>query len=215
MQAQTSINAVRSYLKELMLQTEKELTYVCIDYLDLLMPSGAKVSLENLFVKDKLVSEELRNLAKELGIIVVTASQLNRSAEEEIEYSHATIAGGKSKIDTADNVFGIRTSRSMRENGRYELQFMKTRNSYGTGYSVALGYNRDCMRIFDIEQDDSAETKTSNIIDKIKNRTSSVVSKSKDEDVKLTPVQSVQADVQGSKLRDMLANLKANKPNTH
>jgi len=42
------------------------------------MPVSAKVSPNDLFVKDKYVSEELRNLAKELDIIFVTASQLNR-----------------------------------------------------------------------------------------------------------------------------------------
>ena len=42
------------------------------------MPVSAKVSPSDLFVKDKYVSEELRNLAKELGILLVTASQLNR-----------------------------------------------------------------------------------------------------------------------------------------
>jgi len=51
---------------------------MCIDYLDLLMPITAKVSPNDLFVKDKYVSEEIRNLGKELGIIMVSASQLNR-----------------------------------------------------------------------------------------------------------------------------------------
>ncbi len=58
----------------------------------------------DLFVKDKFVSEELRNLAMELNVIFVTASQLNRGAVEEIEFDHSHIAGGLSKIQTADNV---------------------------------------------------------------------------------------------------------------
>jgi len=76
--AQSNINDIRAYLKEYQIQTGKRVDFVMIDYLDLLMPVSAKVSPNDLFVKDKFVSEELRNLSKELGILMVTASQLNR-----------------------------------------------------------------------------------------------------------------------------------------
>jgi len=66
--AQSNINDIRAYLKEYQIQTGKRVDFVMIDYLDLLMPVSAKVSPNDLFVKDKYVSEELRNLAKELGI---------------------------------------------------------------------------------------------------------------------------------------------------
>ena len=80
--AQSNINDIRAYLKEYQIQTGKKVDFVMIDYLDLLMPVSAKVSPNDLFVKDKYVSEELRNLAKELAVLMVTASQLNRSAVE-------------------------------------------------------------------------------------------------------------------------------------
>jgi hypothetical protein len=100
-------------------------------------------------VKDKYVSEELRNLAKELGILMVTASQLNRSAVEEIEFDHSHISGGISKINTADNVFGIFTSRAMKERGKYQIQCMKSRSSTGVGQKIDLEYNIETMRITD------------------------------------------------------------------
>ena len=53
------------------------------------MPVSAKVSPSDLFVKDKYVSEELRNLAKELNCVFVTAPQLNRGAVDEIEFDHS------------------------------------------------------------------------------------------------------------------------------
>ena len=127
MPAQSTVNDLRAYCKELQIQTGMKLDFLCVDYLDLLMPVSAKVSPSDLYVKDKYVSEELRNLAKELDILFVTASQLNRSAVEEIEFDHSHISGGISNINTADNVFGIFTSRSMRERGQYQIQLMKTR----------------------------------------------------------------------------------------
>jgi len=157
MPAQSTVNDIRSYIKELQIQTGVTVDFLCIDYLDLLMPVSAKVSPSDLFVKDKYVSEEIRNLAKELNVVLVTASQLNRSAVEEIEFDHSHISGGISKINTADNVFGIFTSRAMRERGRYQIQLMKTRSSSGVGSKVDLEFDINTLRISDCEQsEDSA-----------------------------------------------------------
>ena len=147
-------NDVRSYIKEYEIKTGKHVDVLLIDYLDLLMPNGAKVSAENLYIKDKYVSEELRNLAMELNTVFVTAAQLNRGAVEEIEFDHSHISGGLSKIQTADNVFGIFTSRAMRERGRYQLQLMKTRNSSGVGQKIDLGFDVDTLRIIDCDEDE-------------------------------------------------------------
>lgn len=168
-------NDVRAYIKELEIKTGKRFDVILLDYLDLLMPISVKISPENLFIKDKYVSEELRNLAMELNMIFVTASQLNRGAVEEIEFDHSHISGGLSKIQTADNVFGIFTSRAMRERGRYQLQLMKTRSSSGVGQKVDLGYNVDTLRITDLgeDEDDSPSSTPGSkvgaaIIDKVK-----------------------------------------------
>ena len=153
MPAQSTVNDIRAYLKEVQIQTGIKVDFVMVDYLDLVMPVSVKVNPNDQFIKDKYVSEELRNLAKELGILLVTASQLNRSAVEEIEFDHSHIAGGISKINTADNVFGIFTSRSMRERGKYQIQCMKSRSSTGVGQKIDLEYNIETMRITDEDPD--------------------------------------------------------------
>jgi len=78
MPAQSNVNDIRSYLKEVQIQTGIKVDFVMVDYLDLVMPVSIKVSPNDQFIKDKYVAEELRNLAKELGVLLVTASQLNR-----------------------------------------------------------------------------------------------------------------------------------------
>jgi archaellum biogenesis ATPase FlaH len=153
-------NDVRAYLKEYEIKTGRKIDVLLIDYLDLMHPIGQKISAENLFVKDKYVSEELRNLAMELNCIFVTASQLNRSSVEEIEFDHSHISGGISKINTADNLIGIFTSRAMRERGRYQIQLMKTRSSSGVGQKVDLGFDIDTLRIVDIGDEDEQATAT-------------------------------------------------------
>jgi archaellum biogenesis ATPase FlaH len=147
-------NDIRAYLKEYQVKKGCKPDVILIDYLDLMMPLSVKVSPSDLFVKDKYVSEEIRNLAMETQCITVTASQLNRSAVEEIEFDHSHISGGLSKIMTADNVIGIFTSRAMKERGRYQIQFMKTRSSSGVGQKVDLEFNVDTLRISDLGEDE-------------------------------------------------------------
>ena len=45
-------NDIRSFVKEYEIKTGKKIDVLLIDYLDLMMPLGVKVSAENLFVKD-------------------------------------------------------------------------------------------------------------------------------------------------------------------
>jgi len=208
MPAQSNVNDIRAYLKELQIKLGWKIDFLLIDYLDLIMPVSAKVSPNDLFVKDKYVSEELRNLAKELNCVFVTASQLNRSAVEEIEFDHSMIAGGLSKINTADNVFGIFTSRAMRERGRYQLQLMKTRSSSGVGQKIDLEFDVESLRIRDLGEDEEYQQfkkQSSSIYEQIKSKDNAGVVEAGDEDVgKIT------ASVQSSKLKDMLAGLKSN-----
>jgi hypothetical protein len=184
---------------------------MCVDYLDLLMPVSAKVSPNDQFVKDKYVSEELRNLAREMNILFVTASQLNRSAVEEIEFDHSHIAGGISKINTADNVFGIFTSRAMRERGRYQIQAMKTRSSSGVGQKVDLEFDIESLRIRDLGEDEEYQQfkkQSSSIYSQIKSK--SMMNNDEGEATVEDEPGKIVADVQSTKLKQMLGALKTN-----
>jgi replicative DNA helicase len=205
-------NDIRSYLKEYEIKMGHKADVLLVDYLDLLMPQSKKISAENLFIKDKYVSEELRNLAMEKNCLFVTAAQLNRGAVEEVEFDHSHISGGLSKIQTADNVFGIFTSRAMRERGRYQIQLMKTRSSSGVGQKIDLEYNIDTLRITDCEQEDGFGSSTpsagSSLLTQIKQR-QTVVDPNTGEinPNSLSPAPKITANVESSKLRQLLNNL--------
>ena len=200
-------NDIRSYLKEYEIKTGKKVDVLLVDYLDLMHPIAAKISAENLFVKDKYVSEELRNLAMELQTIFVTASQLNRSSVEEIEFDHSHISGGISKINTADNLIGIFTSRAMRERGRYQIQLMKTRSSSGVGQKIDLEFDVDSLRIRDLDEDDndtaSISTTGSNILNNIKRSNNTTP----DEPNNGASAPKIKADADSTQLRNFINNL--------
>jgi len=204
-------NDIRSYLKEYEIKMGRKVDVLLVDYLDLLMPISKKISPADLFIKDKYVSEELRNLAVEKNCIFVTAAQLNRGAVEEVEFDHSHISGGLSKIQTADNVFGIFTSRAMREHGRYQIQLMKTRSSSGVGMKIELDFNIDSLRISDLEESEqggygasAGKSSTNALIDSIKQRTQIART---DDPTSGAAVPKITAQVESSKLRQLLGNL--------
>jgi hypothetical protein len=166
-------NDLVSYIKEFEIKTNLKVDAVLVDYLDLMMPAQRKVPPSDLFIKDKFVSEELRNFAVEYGYLFATASQLNRSAVEEVEFDHSHISGGLSKIQTADNVIGIFTSQALRERGRYQVQFMKTRSSSGVGQKVDLAFDIAGLRITDMPEDEEGSSINNHtaIYDKLKKKT--------------------------------------------
>ena len=197
-----TINTITSYMREYETKNDLKLDAVLIDYLDLMMPAQSKVNPSDLFIKDKFVSEEMRNFAVEHDILFATASQLNRSAVEEVEFDHSHISGGLSKIQTADNVIGIFTSQAMRERGRYQVQFMKTRSSSGVGQKVDLAFDIGGLRIKDLDDDDvgSSMNQPSAIFDKIKSQ-----NKTSHQEKNIAENSVVENTIQGhDKLRSML-----------
>jgi hypothetical protein len=213
-------NDIRAYLKEYEIKMKHKVDILLVDYLDLLMPLSKKISAENLFVKDKYVSEELRNLAVEKKCVLVTASQLNRGAVEEVEFDHSHISGGLSKIQTADNVFGIFTSRAMRERGKYQIQLMKTRSSSGVGMKIDLDFDIDTLRItdpgLDGQSDSEYRPKSSSIIDDLKRKSTAEAQPSTDPDTgEINPqigvaVPKIKAQADSTRLRQFLSNMGGN-----
>jgi archaellum biogenesis ATPase FlaH len=200
-------NDVRAYMKEYEIKMGRKIDVLLLDYMDLIMPVSKRISAENLFVKDKYVSEELRNLAVEKNCVFVTAAQLNRGAVEEVEFDHSHISGGLSKIQTADNVFGIFTSRAMRERGRYQIQLMKTRSSSGVGMKIDLEFNIDTLRISDLDEQDgygsNSPSAGSTLLNSIKQRQTVA----QDDPTDGATLPKVRAQVESTKLRELLNNL--------
>jgi archaellum biogenesis ATPase FlaH len=210
-------NDIRAYLKEYEIKMGRKVDVLLVDYMDLLLPISKKISAENLFVKDKYVAEELRNLAMEKQCVFVTAAQLNRGAVEEVEFDHSHISGGLSKIQTADNVFGIFTSRAMRERGKYQIQLMKTRSSSGVGMKIDLDFDIDTLRItdpgLDGQTDSEYRPKSSSIIDDLKRKSTAEAQPTTDPDSgEINPqmgaaIPKIKAQADSTRLRQFLSNM--------
>lgn len=146
----TNANHIRAYLKEFEMAHGFLPDVIVCDYMDLLT-SNQKISAENLFVKDKYVAEELRSIANEYDLLMVSASQMNRSAIKADDIDQSNIAGGISKINTCDNLIAIIQTDAMKAAGEYMLKLVKTRNSGGVGHVLMLRWNPITLRVTDLD----------------------------------------------------------------
>ena len=117
-------------------------------------------------------------------------------------------------------VFGIFTSRSMRERGKYQIQCMKSRSSTGVGMKIDLDYDIETMRISDSDPDGYADQQAkyrpapspTDIMNQVKAQstlvsTEPIIDQATGE--VLEPLnKKVVVDVQGSKLKSLLNSLK-------
>lgn len=148
MNSGTTPNELRAYLKEYELLYNRTPDLIIVDYLDIMYPNE-KVSADNVFEKDKRVSEQIRDIGKDVGAVVASASQQNRGAVEETRIHQGHVAGGISKVNTSDVWISVHANATMRSQEECAFQLVKTRSSDGEGQMIYLKWTRN-IRIQDM-----------------------------------------------------------------
>jgi len=157
MNAGSTSNDIRSYLKEFELTNGYVPDAIIVDYLDL-MGTNEFISADNVFEKDKAAAEQLRNIANDYNAFMITASQQNRGAVNQTDLNHSHIAGGISKINTTDVYVSIIMNDAMRAAGEIAFMFLKTRSSDGVGKTIYLKWNGSTLRITNPDGDNKHQT---------------------------------------------------------
>lgn len=148
MKSGTNANQIRAYLKEYSLHYGYMPDVLIIDYIDKMRPNE-NIDMSDVWTKDKLVSEQSRDLGIEYNLAVATASQLNREAHKATRIGHEHIAGGISKINESDIYWSIKLGEEQKAQGMCAFTFQKTRNSDGVDKTVYLKWDGKYLRIKD------------------------------------------------------------------
>lgn len=156
----TNANNIRAYLKELEQTHNFRPDFVIVDYLDLMSPVR-KVAVDNLFIKDKYVAEEVRAIGTEYDCLMISSSQLGRSALEANIIGQQHIQGGISKINTCDAFIGILLTDQLKSLGEIMFHFGKTRNSSGVGKVCTLKFDPISLRISNLDTSPKGFTRVS------------------------------------------------------
>lgn len=151
----TNANHVLAYLRELEARYGFRPDWVIVDYLDLMEPVRRGAG-DNMFLKDKYVSEEVRAIGFDYDCIMISASQLGKHAttaiEEGRQMHQGDVQGGSSKTNTSDLMIATVKTEAMHEAGEYRFEFVKSRNSDANGKNVLMRWSKDSLRITDLDE---------------------------------------------------------------
>jgi len=144
----------RSLLNELALKKSFKPDIIFIDYLNICASSRYKGNSNiNSYTFVKAIAEELRGLAVEFNVPIVSATQTTRSGygSSDVELTDTSESFGLPA--TADLMFALISTEELEEIGQILVKQLKNRYNDPTVYKrFVIGIDRAKMRLYDVEQ---------------------------------------------------------------
>ncbi|CAB4133382.1 DnaB Replicative DNA helicase [uncultured Caudovirales phage] len=152
--ASASVTHFRTLLNELNLKRNFIPDIIFIDYLNICCSSRIKASANiNSYTYVKSIAEELRGLAVEYAVPIVSATQTTRSGFTSSDPGLEDTSESFGLPATADLMFALITSEELEELGQIMVKQLKNRYSDPTYYKrFTVGVDRAKMKLYDIEQ---------------------------------------------------------------
>jgi len=152
--AAASVVHFRNLLNELHLKKNFRPDIIFIDYLNICSSSRVKHgSSVNSYTYIKAIAEEIRGLAVEFDVPVVSATQTTRSGYTNSDPGLEDTSESFGLPATADFMFALVTSEELEELGQIMVKQLKNRyNDPGYYKRFVIGVDRAKMKLFDVEQ---------------------------------------------------------------
>ena len=152
--AAASVTHFRTLLNELNLKKGFVPDIIFVDYLNICCSARVKAGANvNSYTYVKAIAEELRGLAVEFGVPIVSATQTTRSGFTSSDPGLEDTSESFGLPATADLMFALISSEELEELGQIMVKQLKNRYSDPTQYKrFSLGIDRAKMRLYDVEQ---------------------------------------------------------------
>ena len=152
--ASASTTHFRTLLNELYLKKSFRPDIIYIDYLNICCSSRIKAGSNiNSYTYVKSIAEELRGLAVEFGVPIVSATQTTRSGFNSSDPGLEDTSESFGLPATADLMFALISSEELEEMGQLMVKQLKNRYNDPTYYKrFTVGIDRAKMRLYDVEQ---------------------------------------------------------------
>lgn len=156
--ASASATHFRTLLNELNLKRNFVPDIILVDYLNICCSSRLKVGSNiNSYTYVKAIAEELRGLAVEYDLPLVTATQTTRSGFNSSDPGMEDVSESFGLPATADMMFALVSSEELEQLNQIMVKQLKNRYSDLTHHKrFTIGIDRAKMKLYDIEQ--SAQT---------------------------------------------------------
>lgn len=153
--ASASVIHFRTLLNELNLKKNVVPDIIFIDYLNICTSSRIKSNANaNSYTLVKSIAEEIRGLAVEFDVPIVSATQTTRSgySNSDVELTDTSESFGLPA--TADFMFALISSEELENLGQIMVKQLKNRYSDPTAHKrFIIGVDRSKMRLYDVEDD--------------------------------------------------------------
>ena len=147
----------KALIQELKLKRNFHPDIIFIDYLNICSSSRFKPgSSANSYTIIKSIAEELRGLAVELDVPIVSATQTTRGGYDNSDVSLTDTSESFGLPATADLMFALISTEELEELGQFMIKQLKNRYADPTrNRRFMIGVDRSKMRLYDLE--DSAQ----------------------------------------------------------
>jgi replicative DNA helicase len=152
--ASASVTHFRTLLNELNLKRSFVPDIIFVDYLNICCSSRIKAGANiNSYTYVKSIAEELRGLAVEYNVPIVSATQTTRSGFTSSDPGLEDTSESFGLPATADLMFALISSEELEELGQIMVKQLKNRyNDPGYYKRFTVGVDRSKMKLYDIEQ---------------------------------------------------------------
>jgi len=148
-----STNDLRTYLVKAQEILGYKFENVFVDYINI-MKNWRNPNTENLYMKIKQISEDLRAVAQEEQWCIITPTQTNRGGWDNSDLTISNVSESAALLHTVDGLFGIITSPEMKARGEYYLKYLADRVSGLENTRKRFDFIRQYVRI---EEDMNAQ----------------------------------------------------------
>ena len=151
--ASANANHFKSLLNELSLKKGFKPHIIFVDYLNICASSRYKGNIVNSYTYVKSIAEELRGLAGEFNVPIVSATQTTRSGygNSDVELTDTSESFGLPA--TADIMFALISTEEMENLNQIMVKQLKNRyNDPTMNKRFVLGIDRAKMRLYDCDQ---------------------------------------------------------------
>ena len=151
--ASAHVGHFKSLINDLALKRSIRPDIIFVDYLNICASQRYKGSIVNSYTYVKAIAEELRGLAVEANVPIVSATQTTRSGFGSSDVDLTDTSESFGLPATADLMFALISTEELEGMNQIMVKQLKNRYNDPTSYKrFCIGIDRSKMRLYDIEE---------------------------------------------------------------
>ena len=155
--ASAHVGHFKALLNDLKLKKDFKPDIIFVDYLNICASVRYKGAIVNSYTYVKAIAEELRGLAVECALPIVSATQTTRSGYGNSDPDLTDTSESFGLPATADFMFALISTEELEQQGRIMVKQLKNRYSdLVTSRKFMVGIDRAKMKLYDVADDASA-----------------------------------------------------------